>query len=654
MQKTILTPEGHCYIHFDTTGIDAPDLEDQDLDGIPDFINEVSLAADSAYTLLVETMNYNDGANGINNITDIFVIELYGSSYGWTRKVDDSCNDSCVELDNNYDEGEYYTHGVTAMQVTLIHEYFHTIQLEYQCNTGSDSYFYELTSTWIEDVGYPDINDYLNFMTQSNSVNNYYKYPEQNFDNTNGYSAAWFGHYLSTQYDNIGGITHVEELESVIMRKIWERIAVSGSSALNIVDYILENDYNSSFIEAWVEFNSRNLFNQIDESFYYYQDQALIDPIITSATIEIEDSIYIGNYTVNNKSVEIQSFSMYQPGILDININSSSGNHFGNIVLKSLEENSIEPIFYGNTDPITDSDKLYFVLSTTNDSQITTTIDLTPSFSPLPPEEIFSLTAPDYVDIWWDPSPGPGDTLYYIIFRDGDSIFSTTDTAITDTGLDEFTEYLYEIAAVNYIGQSELKTITINTGEPDYPTEPDELFVLADWDEINLLWSSSSGPGTSISYTIFRNNDSLVTVEDTTFLDISIDPSTNYKYDLYSVNRIGKSVQPRTLNTTTWPSPENINETELLTVYPNPVKFQEIGSLTIIIDSESEINSGTFRIYDLLGREVTVWQDIILEKGRQRITFNGLGDTPVASGLYFISYQPPGKKLTSIPVMIIH
>ena len=63
MQKTILSGNGHFYIHYDTSGTEAPDLADTNNDGIPDYINAVALAADSSYTILVETMDFIDGAN---------------------------------------------------------------------------------------------------------------------------------------------------------------------------------------------------------------------------------------------------------------------------------------------------------------------------------------------------------------------------------------------------------------------------------------------------------------------------------------------------------------------------------------------------------------------------------------------------------------
>ena len=38
----------------------------------------------------------------------------------------------CVEIDNNYEETEYYTNGIDAMKVTLIHEYFQKLFFRHQ------------------------------------------------------------------------------------------------------------------------------------------------------------------------------------------------------------------------------------------------------------------------------------------------------------------------------------------------------------------------------------------------------------------------------------------------------------------------------------------------------------------------------------------
>jgi len=54
---------------------------------------------------------------------------------------------------------------MSGLRVTLAHEFFHAIQVGsigiWRTATKSDFYFYELSSTWMEDVVFDDVNDYV-------------------------------------------------------------------------------------------------------------------------------------------------------------------------------------------------------------------------------------------------------------------------------------------------------------------------------------------------------------------------------------------------------------------------------------------------------------------------------------------------------------
>ena len=53
-----ISSSGHFYIHYDTTGVKAPVLIDNDNNGIPDYVDEVSRIADSSRHVLVNIMGY--------------------------------------------------------------------------------------------------------------------------------------------------------------------------------------------------------------------------------------------------------------------------------------------------------------------------------------------------------------------------------------------------------------------------------------------------------------------------------------------------------------------------------------------------------------------------------------------------------------------
>ena len=73
-QNFTVSPSGHFYVHYDTTGNAAPDLQDSNNNGVPDFVDEVGMIADSAYHLLVNVLDYNeepfDGEGGY----DIYIM----------------------------------------------------------------------------------------------------------------------------------------------------------------------------------------------------------------------------------------------------------------------------------------------------------------------------------------------------------------------------------------------------------------------------------------------------------------------------------------------------------------------------------------------------------------------------------------------------
>ena len=53
-----ISPSGHFFIHYDITGSAAPDLTDNDGNGVPDYVDEVGLIADSAYHVLVYELGF--------------------------------------------------------------------------------------------------------------------------------------------------------------------------------------------------------------------------------------------------------------------------------------------------------------------------------------------------------------------------------------------------------------------------------------------------------------------------------------------------------------------------------------------------------------------------------------------------------------------
>ena len=431
-----ISPTGHFYIHYDTTGNTAPDLTDIDGNGIPDYVDEVALIADSAYHVLVNVLEYDeepfDGEGGY----DIYIMSYGANVYGYNYK--DNGNTSYLQIDNDYVgyDSKFDLTPIQIMRISVGHEYFHGIQWGYEENIGSNKYFYEMTSMWFEDILIPDGNDYLDGWADD-LLNN----PTADFDKTgDGYELALFGHYISSFVDPKGVDT---AKNSTIIREMWERYGCYGSTQVHCTDYtytncnnreafcsiegMLEDDYNTTFIESWVDFMTLNLYNGINEEFYYYEDQALIDPIQTNSTSLTDNAQF--ELLLDNESASIQS---YMIGNLEssFTIEHAPENFTGRIAIVSNNKPERNNLFWGEdttTEEFYSNVKIHFVYGVDGTS-ITLPINITANTVPLPPSNLLTVAAQDSIILSWNPSLGPGDSLYYVVYRDEDSIGVSIDS----------------------------------------------------------------------------------------------------------------------------------------------------------------------------------------------------------------------------------
>ena len=355
LDNTLISPSGNFLIHYNDY-----------YEGITDFANEVAAAADSSQKYTVDIMNFRNHIPDSDMLYDIYIKQLPNGSYGWNCP-DGNDGASWVVIDDDYIGANYSTSGLDAMKISIAHEYFHAIQRAYVPVPGQNSFFYELSSIWIEDLIYPDINDYIFF---SQYGDDYFSNPERNMNSYNGYGLGLYGHYLNEIYDN------------QIMQRIWEEYSfisqndnLDNESVFDAIDSVLDNDifnYNSTFVDTWLDFNSRNLFNGIQNSeFHYYSDQFSFNPISTNP-VQI-DTIQSISRTLNDRSVKINSFYPYDISIINIQNNSTSNNVKGNICILS-ENNLINNI--GNsfqTDIISSNDvvnTVYISDLNSNESEI--------------------------------------------------------------------------------------------------------------------------------------------------------------------------------------------------------------------------------------------------------------------------------------------
>ncbi len=174
MQISVVS--GGFRVHFDTTGFNAPAMLDGAGNRLPGTAREY---VDSIFSILSfvgplesSTLGYGalrtDGGNGGGPEYDIYVMEL-GNMYGYTTPdaamPEGMTSPTFISIDNDFVfVRPNANRGMPALRVTLAHELHHALQIGNYGFWTNDVFLYEITSTWMEDVAYTDVNDYYNYL----------------------------------------------------------------------------------------------------------------------------------------------------------------------------------------------------------------------------------------------------------------------------------------------------------------------------------------------------------------------------------------------------------------------------------------------------------------------------------------------------------
>ena len=334
-----ISQTGHFKIHYDTTGLDAPSLFDSNLNNIPDYVEEVAIIADSSRKVIVDIMGFNSEPLDDDGIYDIYIEDRGPGSYGFNALENSQTGSTYIVIDDEYEESDYHIPGINTMRLTVAHEFFHAVQRSYRVYPNNSTLFlYEMSSTWIEDVIVPDGNDYLFW------VDTFFNNPSIDIDDTDGYSIALFGHYLTQVVEGS------PNLNSSIIKEVWNNFENINNGHLSIENVLI--DYNTTFAESWTDFCARNLFNgkfpNMNNSIYYYSDQIYSQPILSNSSL-INESIYFNDIIINDKSIApISSFTFDNFFTLNLNTSIENSDFFGIITLDKNNNSNPEIINLNN------------------------------------------------------------------------------------------------------------------------------------------------------------------------------------------------------------------------------------------------------------------------------------------------------------------
>jgi hypothetical protein len=277
---------GHFTVHYDTAGTRAAAMLDNEYQDIPGSANEyadsVLAIANRVYSLEIDTLGYleppGDAGEGGGPEYDIYVEDL-SNEYGATTPE--------LPLDTKPDGGRYTTYvvidndfsfvsptankGMPALRVTLAHEFHHMIQIGSYGYWSEDQFFYELTSTWMEDVVFPGVNDYVNYLRASWGN---FRNPDISFGSNDiiMYSRSLWGHFIAAKFGRD------------VMRMSWDSVA--NHRPLQATDLALRafsrgmSNFRSEFA-GWVLWNYYT--GSRADSARYYPKGALYPEIALNA-----------------------------------------------------------------------------------------------------------------------------------------------------------------------------------------------------------------------------------------------------------------------------------------------------------------------------------------------------------------------------------
>jgi hypothetical protein len=282
LDESYVSESGQFRIHYTRSGSHAV-LGSGDT-GVPSFVLETAIAADSVYGIIVGDLGFlpppDDGQiDGPEH--DIYIKNWYGAYYGMTYFDQYQASSvfpgypSYLVVDNDYVEANYATKGLEALRVTIAHEFFHMVQLAY-AHPGEFDWenlnWYEISSVWMEEICYPDINDYFAYVEDN--------FRQLHFPGIDGSSAYSYGHGIFAQ---VLDLEYGEANGKHIMLDLWEHL--EGRNAFSNINTVLSSSpWNSSMTEALGKYALYNVFTGTRSiPGQYYPDAADLPEIRLSA-----------------------------------------------------------------------------------------------------------------------------------------------------------------------------------------------------------------------------------------------------------------------------------------------------------------------------------------------------------------------------------
>jgi len=253
-QYQMVSPSGHFTLHYDLTGLHAVPAKDSLGNGIPDYIDSAAVILDHVWQIEIDQLGFNPPPDFDGNPVQSYPVffsnmPYYGlTSFNYNEDIPSLPGYNYVsylELHNNYQSASFASNGLEGLKVTAAHEFHHAIQLGYQLRWKIESgildypdlFFLEMSSTFMEDYVYDEINDYVQYVNRL--IPNLEAKAFDQADGNTEYANALFLQLITQKF----GVN--------ILRQIWQNMI--PYPALQAIDYTLE-EYQSSFADCFAEY----------------------------------------------------------------------------------------------------------------------------------------------------------------------------------------------------------------------------------------------------------------------------------------------------------------------------------------------------------------------------------------------------------------
>lgn len=360
LAKSIVSPDGIFRIHFDESGINKPGYS----------VLELAVAFDSSYNYEVNILGYplppSDDNEGGDELYDVYVINT--SYYGYTEPENssgDGTYSSYIVLDNDFGAG-FNTHGIEAAKATAAHEFHHAIQLgNFGLRYDDDIFYYELTSTSMEEFVFDEVNDYYSYM------DSYFREPSRRFTRTkansvDGYDLAIWNLFLKQKFED-----STPNKGDIIVKNSWELIGEKKQRAIVALTNSIQNN-GESFPQLFNEFGVWMFFTDERTKSNEFFEEAEFYPLIKETSVLALDPEKMP-VMFNSEPTSINYLSFYDnsQGLPDTIVTVMSNS---DIEGSLIENSSLNIDFTINTNSFSGSTSLndyYFVkLSGTNSNYI--------------------------------------------------------------------------------------------------------------------------------------------------------------------------------------------------------------------------------------------------------------------------------------------